>query len=523
MVSRSLQSHTLIMTRYLKHTIHVTLLYSFLALAQWATYMQIKDAGTPEHKNVVSIFGLILLILQMIVLLPIPQLICELLGLTLFNAFPGDININLPSREIVSPMSNGDCSPEKIENATLQKNGVVLEIANTRIETVKSIPLPIDELITIPHLCFRVVTRGLYPELVQNNVRSNLMTCIESGLTNFSIEIVTDVDIHMSEQDDRIRQIVVPIGYESSTRARFKARALQYALEPGTSPVQDEDYVVHLDEETIITKNVINGIINFALDGKHAFGQGVITYANIGIVNLFTTLADSFRVADDMGKIQFTLGALHRPIFGWKGSFVVTRCDAEKDVSFDHGENGSIAEDCYFSMIAYKKGYTFNFIQGEMYEKSPFTLMDLIRQRKRWLQGIWLVVGSSNIPWKTKIFLAISLYSWLTLPITSLSLINIFVEVPCSYYLRPFGTFCFSMTVYMYLFGLVKSIDLKNRPVSILITCVIAQLLTIGLYSIVENIVVIWGVFSNKHTFYIVKKDRVREASDGKSSLIAKF
>lgn len=44
---------------------------------------------------------------------------------------------------------------------------------------------------------------------------------------------------------------------------------------------------------------------------------------------------------------------------------MVTRYKAEKDVTFDHGLDGSVAEDCYFSMIAYKKGYTFDFVEGK--------------------------------------------------------------------------------------------------------------------------------------------------------------
>lgn len=46
---------------------------------------------------------------------------------------------------------------------------------------------------------------------------------------------------------------------------------------------------------------------------------------------------------------------------------MVTRYKAEKDVTFDHGLDGSVAEDCYFSMIAYKKGYTFDFVEGRWF------------------------------------------------------------------------------------------------------------------------------------------------------------
>lgn len=76
---------------------------------------------------------------------------------------------------------------------------------------------------------------------------------------------------------------------------------------------------------------------------------------------------------------------------------------AEKKVSFDNGSDGSIAEDCYFAMIAYRDGYSFDFVDGEMNEKSPFTLWDFLQQRKRWIQGIYLTVHSSEIPWRIKV------------------------------------------------------------------------------------------------------------------------
>ena len=147
--------------------------------------------------------------------------------------------------------------------------------------------------------------------------------------------------------------------------------------------------------------------MNFCVDGQHPFGQGVVTYAQGDIVNWITTLSDSFRlvlwctkkfyaclrqhffccffrVADDLGKLRFQLSYFHKPLFGWKGSFVVTQVSAERKVGFDHGLEGlcsracslsyiaftlailgSIAEDCFFSMIAYRDKYTFNFIEGE--------------------------------------------------------------------------------------------------------------------------------------------------------------
>jgi cellulose synthase/poly-beta-1,6-N-acetylglucosamine synthase-like glycosyltransferase len=42
---------------------------------------------------------------------------------------------------------------------------------------------------------------------------------------------------------------------------------------------------------------------------------------------------------------------------------------------------------------------------GEMWEKSPFTLADFVKQRKRWLQGILLVVHDSRLPLRSRIAL----------------------------------------------------------------------------------------------------------------------
>lgn len=77
---------------------------------------------------------------------------------------------------------------------------------------------------------------------------------------------------------------------------------------------------------------------------------------------------------------------------------IVLQFGAERRVTFDHGPDGSVAEDNYFGMVALREGYSFDFIEGEMWEKSPFTIYDFLQQRKRWLQGILLVVHSSHIP-----------------------------------------------------------------------------------------------------------------------------
>jgi len=66
-----------------------------------------------------------------------------------------------------------------------------------------------------------------------------------------------------------------------------------------------------------------------------------------------------------MGKLRLQFKLFKKPLFGWKGSFVVTQTRAEREVTFDHGPEGSIAEDCFFSMVAFRSGYSFDFIEGK--------------------------------------------------------------------------------------------------------------------------------------------------------------
>ena len=175
-----------------------------------------------------------------------------------------------------------------------------------------------------PFVCVRIVTRGDYPELVRANALRNMNTCLTVGMENFMVEVVSDKPIHLAKHA-RLKELVVPTSYQTKSGALFKARALQYCLEDDVNMLQATDWVVHLDEETLLTEDSVRGVINFVLDGRHQFGQGMITYANENVVNWVTTLADSFRVSDDMGKLRFQFKRFHKPYYSWKGSYVVTQ------------------------------------------------------------------------------------------------------------------------------------------------------------------------------------------------------
>lgn len=445
-----------------KHLLHCALLITLLI------FFEVFSGGIKINENsFVSVdpweeYGtiptILLYTLRLLTFLTLPQVLFNFFGLVFYNAFP-----------------------EKV--------------------VLKGSPL------LAPFICIRVVTRGDYPDLVKSNVIRNMNTCLDTGLENFLVEVVTDKQVNLPKHR-RTREIVVPKDYKTKTGALFKSRALQYCLEDSVNVLNNNDWVVHLDEETLLTENSVRGIINFVLDGKHPFGQGLITYANENVVNWLTTLADSFRVSDDMGKLRLQFKMFHKPFFSWKGSYVVTQVHAEKEVSFDNGIDGSVAEDCFFAMRAFAKGYSFNFIEGEMYEKSPFTLLDFLQQRKRWLQGILLVVHSHTIPLRNKLLLGISVYSWVTMPLSTSNMIFAgLYPIPCPNVVDFLCAFIAGFNIYMYVFGVIKSFSLYRFGVVKFLACVLGALCTIPINVVIENVAVIWGLVGKKHKFYVVQKD----------------
>lgn len=446
----------------MKHVLHCCLLLIVILIFEFVSGGLQWNIDKTEQLDPWVRYGffgaLILYLLRSVTFLSLPQVLFNFVGLTIYNAFPDKV-------------------------------------------ILKGSPL------LAPFICIRIVTRGDYPQLVKTNVNRNLNKCIEAGLENFQIEVVSDKPIGLVSHR-RITEIVVPANYRTSSGALFKARALQYCLENSVNELADHDWIVHLDEETLMTENSIRGILNFVLDGKHQFGQGLITYANEDVVNWITTLADSFRVADDMGKLRLQFTMFHKPLFSMKGSYVVTQMAAEREVSFNNGLDGSVAEDCFFAMKAFSQGYTFNFVDGEMWEKSPFTLWDFVQQRKRWLQGILLVVHSKAIPLKKKLLLGISCYSWITMPLSTSNIILAWLcPISCSPLIDFLCAFIGAVNIYMYVFGVVKSFSLYRFGIIHFLLCLCGALSTIPFNLIIENVAVIWGLFGKKHKFYVVNKE----------------
>ncbi|XP_053376716.1 beta-1,4-mannosyltransferase egh-like [Mercenaria mercenaria] len=363
--------------------------------------------------------------------------------------------------------------------------------------------------VSIPFICFRIVTRGNIPGFVIKNAAYNRDLCLKFGLQRFVIEIVSDKAINCQEKD-MIREIVVPKSYRTGNGSLYKARALNYCLEKHVNTYAGNDWIVHLDEETLLTEASLSGILHFTTEGSGDIGQGPINYASGQIIhNWVTTLADSMRLAIDYSLFRFQFAFLQRPVFGFKGSYIVIRNKVEMEVGLDNGPDGSIAEDCFFALKAWSSGYKFGFITGEMNEMSPFTLKDYILQRRRWFVGQVYCVLSKEIPVVNKLGISLSLLCCVLMPI---SLSNILFDIACPVqkpmlycYLNGLigGTFAF-----LYCFGTCISCAKRNWSGLRLIIVSICCIFIIPIAAAMESIAIYWGLFTIKSKeFFIVQKD----------------
>lgn len=157
-----------------KHLLHCILLASIISIfaiqLTWTNYDEAAQIDPNEAHG--KLLTTVLYLVRFLSLLALPQCLCNLMGLTIYNAFPDKVQL-------------------------------------------KGSPL------LAPLICIRTVTRGDFPELVRNNVNRNMNTCLDVGLDNFMMEVVSDKPLDLPKHP-RIRGVVVPREYKTKTGAMFK-------------------------------------------------------------------------------------------------------------------------------------------------------------------------------------------------------------------------------------------------------------------------------------------------------------
>ena len=358
------------------------------------------------------------------------------------------------------------------------------------------------------------VSKGVNVEALARSATETLAILARHGVHS-RIEVVTDLPVASSfarQVRKKINFVQVPVDYVTANKALYKARALQYALETRDLSVDPARvFNLHLDEESQLTPEVLAGIHRFLQDPENrtSVGQGEIQYNayNYGEKKLITAI-DSIRTGDDLGRFRFQLKLMHRPLFGLHGSFLFIPQTIEERIGFDLGGKGSITEDAYFALLAADSGVKFDWIDGHIREQSPFTLRDILRQRRRWISGLEILAADPIMKLSTRLPLRINLLLWEIAWVSMLiTIINIFVGG--SYYpawMSYLAGFLTGGYISLYTVGAYRNLrDLDYSPLYKLYIYWLVFLL-VPLAAIIEAISVIYALLYPMKTFEVVQK-----------------
>jgi egghead protein (zeste-white 4 protein) len=338
------------------------------------------------------------------------------------------------------------------------------------------------------------------------NVRDTLAN---SDLFPYRIEVVTDERVELEPGSD-LCAYTVPSAYQTASGARYKARALQYALDQ--SDLSPDAWIMHLDEESHISPELLIGIRDAIVEeetsGAHRIGQGLILYHGNMEGHPFLTLADMIRTGEDLGRfhLQHRLGFT---LFGLHGSFILVRNSVEQEVGFDVGVEGSITEDAFWALRQMAAGRRCRWVEGFVIEQSPESIIDFIKQRRRWFSGlIRVVLYAETKPW-IRLPLAINTWLW---AISWLGLLYTYANLFTGLRINPLislpGDFAFSTYAMSYVLGLYTNLrDRPRLPRLRQLRWYVLQIALMPVFTLMEAAGVILALVHPERGFHVIRKN----------------
>lgn len=224
----------------------------------------------------------------------------------------------------------------------------------------------------VDNLYICIITRGSNKEAVYRSY--NAMLHLEQVHPSVRVHVVTDEPYYYPD----INCWSCPKSF-STGNSKYKARALEWYRRQ--LKLTENDWILHLDEESVIDVYGVRRVLEFIWYTDYQFGQGPIFYNQYRFwKNWVFTVADAIRVGDDLSRFQLQYTYLHRPIFGAHGSFLLTNGEVENQVTWDLG---SLTEDFEFALQAWHRGFRCGSVPAIVREQSPQGLMDFLKQRRR--------------------------------------------------------------------------------------------------------------------------------------------
>ncbi len=276
-------------------------------------------------------------------------------------------------------------------------------VTNTTPE-IEDVQSALDErnLATTPIFKFQITTRGNESHVVVRGIES-IERC--EGFVPWKGRIMVDVvtDDPADEATVRkafpnspvpIRILVVPKEYKTPKRTLLKARALHYSTEWRRGLNEERGYVVHFDSEsTMEPVDYVRMLYNMIRsDGRIKLAEGPILYPlEWEKSNVVSRQLESNRVFD---CFHCHILMKNPPPYHLHGSNLIVEEDLLIELGWDLGRSRGraiVAEDLVFGMRAFalKGKGIFGWSGAALLEQPPFKIRDSIRQRIRWVTGVW--------------------------------------------------------------------------------------------------------------------------------------
>jgi cellulose synthase/poly-beta-1,6-N-acetylglucosamine synthase-like glycosyltransferase len=344
----------------------------------------------------------------------------------------------------------------------------------------------------IDNLYILTVTKGDNREAVMR--AWNAHKHLESLDPCIRVHVLTDEPYYF----DRVNCFTCPKSFTTG-QSKYKARALEWYRQ--TMKYTEYDWVLHLDEESVIDDESVRQVLNFIrYEKEYTWGQGVIIYNQYRYwKNWFFTVGDAIRVGDDLARFHLQYDYLHSPTFGAHGSFLLANGVVENSITWDLG---SLTEDYQFATHAWELGFKCGKVPGIVREQSPMDLIGFLKQRRRWYVGIRrLPQVLPKIWWFFWTMGTLSLY----FTVASI-ILGFFIKEKTPRWFGLLKDFSFVNFVYLYILGIfIQDIDKRKNPLLIFIHIPMTALLQFSAV-ILEAMAVMYGLIFPPADFDVIKK-----------------
>jgi hypothetical protein len=127
-----------------------------------------------------------------------------------------------------------------------------------------------------PFIIFQITTKG-GQKIVQESVNNINEICSSFGYKEYKIDVVSERE----HKIDNANVVVVPEDFHPE-KARFKARALQYAIEFREKLQENTSsfWIFHMDDESMLTKQCLVSLIKHIENNGNLISEGLIIYPN---------------------------------------------------------------------------------------------------------------------------------------------------------------------------------------------------------------------------------------------------